>query len=108
MHEDCTTVNGDFFNEQLKKRVWEKGLIIPGESPELYRMDACGAVMSYKQYHNSESTEGWEIDHIKPVDAGGTDDLGNLQPLQWMNNRYKRDMYPDWNSTVPDVHRMHA
>jgi 5-methylcytosine-specific restriction endonuclease McrA len=38
---------------------------------------------------------GWEIDHTRPVSKGGTDDLANLQPLQWENNRHKGDDYPD-------------
>ena len=38
---------------------------------------------------------GWEIDHIKPVSKGGTDNLSNLQPLYWENNRSKGDKL-DW------------
>jgi hypothetical protein len=31
-----------------------------------------------------------------PVSKDGADDLGNLQPLQWENNRYKSDNWPNW------------
>jgi len=43
-----------------------------------------------------------EIDHIKPVSLGGTDDLRNLQPLHWRNNRYKGDNYPDWDCVATE------
>jgi 5-methylcytosine-specific restriction endonuclease McrA len=49
--------------------------------------------MRYGEYGQT-SKYGWEIDHIKPVSKGGTDDLSNLQPLQWENNRRKGDNYP--------------
>ena len=43
---------------------------------------------------------GWEIDHLKPVVLGGTDDIENLNALQWQNNRSKGDDYPNFTTTV--------
>ncbi len=39
---------------------------------------------------------GWEIDDIKPLAKRGPDDLGNLQPLKWEDNRHKSDDWPNW------------
>jgi len=50
--------------------------------------------------HGKMAQWGWEIDHKKPVANGGTDDLDNLQPLQWENNRHKGDNWPNWDCKV--------
>jgi hypothetical protein len=73
--------------------VWRKGRVIDGFDSAVWRHDMCGSVMKYADYGET-SKHGWEVDHIKPVAKGGTDDLSNLQPLYWENNRRKGDTYP--------------
>lgn len=89
--------NSSSFSEAEINAVWEKGTPIIGEDSKVYRKDKCGAKIKRNEYGNVNSKLGWEIDHIKPLAAGGTDDLYNLQPLQWENNRHKGDNYPNWN-----------
>lgn len=80
-------------DEKLKRAVWSKGSPIEGYSPDEWRRDKCGHAMKYA-LHGSEVEFGWEIDHIKPVAKGGSDELANLQPLFWRTNREKGDNYP--------------
>ena len=76
-----------------KDRVWEKGKIIDGKNPNLFREDQYGNQI-YKLSYGKLTPQGWEIDHSKPTSKGGTDHINNLNPTQWRKNREKSDKYP--------------
>jgi 5-methylcytosine-specific restriction endonuclease McrA len=96
-----TRRDGSNFSESDKRAVWNKGYLIPGKDPANFRKDICGAEISWNQHGNTtEGGMGWEIDHIKPVASDGRDELSNLQPLQWQNNRKKGDSWPARNFCV--------
>jgi 5-methylcytosine-specific restriction endonuclease McrA len=48
----------------------------------------------YKHSYGKTTPQGWEVDHLKPKSKGGTDDLNNLNPTQWLENRQKSDKFP--------------
>ena len=89
-----TRADGAPFDEATIDRVWLKGNPAPGGFA--FRLDRCKA-MIYRNDYGKTSQHGWEIDHITPVAHRGTDDLGNLQPLHWENNRAKADTVGPWN-----------
>lgn len=86
-----TKRDGTSFDGVMKYRVWWKGRTIQGLNPDQWRLDACGALIYFDDYGKTDSKYGWEIDHIVPVALGGGDEIDNLQPLQWQNNRAKSD-----------------
>ena len=92
-----TRINEAAFDELTIEAVWKKGIPEPNYSS--FRKDCCGASMQRQRYGKLEQW-GWEIDHIKPVAKGGKDDISNLQPLLWENNRSKGDNYPDWSCKI--------
>lgn len=89
-----TDVNGKPFAATTVGAVWNKGRTISGYDPNTWRYDTCGNPIKSSEYGNTNSEHGWEVDHIEPVAKGGSDQLSNLQPLQWDNNRQKGDICP--------------
>lgn len=80
--------------------VWQKGLVVEGYNPDLYRQDYSGAWIARNAYADRESILGWEIDHVYPKSKGGTDDAVNLRPINWRNNISKGDSYPEYIAEV--------
>ena len=91
-----TTKTGRSFNEATIEAVWQKATPIKGRPG--YAKDSCGATI-YRHSYGKTSDIGWEIDHKLAVANGGTNDLSNLQPLHWENNRAKGDKL-SWNCKV--------
>jgi 5-methylcytosine-specific restriction endonuclease McrA len=90
-----TNISGRSFGLLTINAVWNKAIPILGKDPNVIRKDTCGAWIERAQYGQTNHLgNGWEIDHIHPVSCNGSDDLANLQPLQWQNNREKGDRFP--------------
>ena len=88
-----------YFNEELISSVWSEAESVAGYDPNIWRKDFAGAWIRRDHYGKQEKY-GWEIDHLKPVSAGGSDDLQNLIAMHWRNNRAKSDHYPDFTSVL--------
>ena len=73
--------------EQKKLNVWNKGHIIPGRDPQMWRSDDMNYIIYFFDYGNRNSKYGWEFDHYPvPASKGGSDGLHNLRPLFWGAN----------------------
>jgi hypothetical protein len=78
------------YNHATLSAIWAKAQIVNTQDPNQYRKDSYGSWIAWSQY-GSTSQYGWEVDHIVPVSLYGSDQLSNLQPLHWQNNRRKGD-----------------
>ena len=87
------------FNEQIIQQVWEKAKVVDGYNPNLWRQDFANAWICRDAY-GTTMIFGWEIDHLRPISDGGTDDIANLNALHWRNNRKKSDDYPDFYTEI--------
>lgn len=83
----------------LINEIWQKGAEVPGYNSDIFRQDSCGAWIMKNQF-GKETKFGWEIDHILPVSKGGNDDLVNLRPMHYLNNRSKGEDYLGYRSAV--------
>jgi hypothetical protein len=89
-----TDVSGRQFSSQTVQAVWDKGGSIFGHDAKEWRRDGCGKTIQRSKHGDTSSQYGWEVDHIRPVAREGSDELSNLQPLQWGLNTDKGDTYP--------------
>jgi hypothetical protein len=81
-----TDASGKPFDATTIEAVWSKATVSSEHSP--LRLDPYGALIWKEGYGNINTKFGWEIGHRRSPDRGGGDDLENLQPLQWENNRH--------------------
>ena len=93
-----TMCNGCEFPESKVEQVWELGgfpyATVGGVE---IKIDFYGGIMVKGLYGHRTAKYAWEIDHIRPVSLGGSDELWNLQPLQRKNNRTKSNSFdPTW------------
>ena len=101
MHE-CINKKGfsETLNDEEIQRVWEKGITVEDVDADLFRHDAAGAWIARDCYGNLESIYGWEIDHIYPLSRGGDNQMDNLRPMNWRNNKSKKNDYPYYKAVV--------
>lgn len=91
-------MSGNFDNIDIEQ-VWNKGIVVDGYDETLFRKDCCGAWIVKNEY-GKNSAFGWEVDHVYPQIKGGSNDLVNLRPMHWENNRSKSDDYPNYDSAI--------
>ena len=62
------------YSDDDKKNVWEKAKSINNKNPNSYRLDPYGNQICYR-FYGKDTPQGWQIDHIKPISKGGSNDI---------------------------------
>jgi len=94
--------------DELKLEIWSKATFVAGYDPDVIRKDACGAWIIFDKYGDKDSIFGWVIDHIYPanklrernIPIECIDNSLNLRPLNWLNDKSKKDDYPIYHAAV--------
>jgi len=92
--KENTNFLNESFTDDIKDAVWKKCITTLMPNNYKLKVDIAGRVMDYEKFGDRNADQGWEIDHIKPKSKGGSDELYNLQPLNWKSNVMKADTYP--------------
>lgn len=85
-----TDARGERFSPLMLFQIFLKASPISADFWNM-RRDRFGSLITWDAYGDTNSPFGWEVDHILPVSKGGKDQLYNLDPLYWLNNRKKGD-----------------
>jgi 5-methylcytosine-specific restriction endonuclease McrA len=72
---------------------WENAKPIQGKNPDVWRRDIYGNTIRRASF-GTQGQYGWEVDHKRPIEKGGTESLQNIQALHWEENKKKGNQYP--------------
>jgi hypothetical protein len=60
--------------------------------------DYSGRGMDKSAFGNQNSSQGWNIDHIRPESKGGSNKKCNLKIVNIRTNEEKADAFPHWTA----------
>ncbi|MDY3853136.1 MAG: HNH endonuclease signature motif containing protein [Prevotella sp.] len=83
----------------IAMHVWELATKVDGYDPDIWRKDFAGAWLR-KDSYGMHTKYGWEVDHLRPLSKGGTNDLSNLTALHWQNDQTKGANWPEFKTSL--------
>lgn len=90
-------------SERAIWQIWDKGQIVPGNDPLMWRKDQYGAWIFRRDYKNDFSEYGWEIVCANPK-MDKTDDIWNLAPMNCKNTKKSDNLRPNSHVTAQGIH----
>ncbi|KAA6329186.1 hypothetical protein EZS27_021982 [termite gut metagenome] len=88
-----------YTTEETQKKVWEKGTVIEGFDPYIWRKDFAGAWIR-KDLYGTTDDYGWNVTAFQPYRLGGTSSEDNLIPIHWKNEVEKGDNYRIFRTSI--------